>query len=108
MKPLFLSKSQTYEFVQTTCANKFWDIWDIFGQFNITDFGTVSILSIFFINPYYFYKKISLNAKLYIPSTLNIDHILWHSQLIVCAENVKSWFKSWVFSFHFSSLYPAP
>ena len=25
-------------------------------------------------------------AKLYIPSTLNIDLILWHTQLIVCAE----------------------
>jgi hypothetical protein len=24
-------------------------------------------------------------AKLYIPSTLNIDLILWHTQLIVCA-----------------------
>ena len=34
--------------------------------------------------------------------------VLWHTQLIVCAENVKSWFKSWVFSFHFSSLYPGP
>ena len=22
---------------------------------------------------------------------------MWHTQLIVCAENVKSWFKSWVF-----------
>ena len=32
-------------------------------------------------------------------STLNIDLILWHTQLIVCAENVKSWFKSWVFPF---------
>ena len=30
--------------------------------------------------------------KLYIPSTLNIDLILWHTQLIACAENVKSWF----------------
>ena len=31
---------------------------------------------------------------LYIPSrTLNIDLILWHTQLIVCAENVKSRFK---------------
>ena len=30
-------------------------------------------------------------AKLYIPSTLNIDLILWHTHLIVCAENVKSW-----------------
>ena len=39
--------------------------------------------------------------KLYIPSTLNIDLILWHTQLIVCAEIVKSWFKSWVFPFTF-------
>ena len=31
------------------------------------------------------------DAKLYIPSTLNIDLILWQTQLIVCAENVKSW-----------------
>ena len=37
--------------------------------------------------------------KLYIPSTLNIDLILWHTQSIVCADNVKSWFKSWVFPF---------
>ena len=32
-------------------------------------------------------------TKLYTPSTLNIDLILWHTQWIVCAENVKSWFK---------------
>ena len=32
--------------------------------------------------------------KLYIPSTLNIDLLLWHKKLIVCAENLKSWFKS--------------
>ena len=25
-------------------------------------------------------------AKLYIPSTLNIDLILWHTQLIVCVR----------------------
>ena len=36
-----------------------------------------------------------LRPKIYIPSTLNIDLILWHTQLNVCAENVKSWFKSW-------------
>ena len=41
--------------------------------------------------------------KLYITSTLNIDLILWHTQLIVCAENVKSWFKSWVFPFTFQA-----
>ena len=46
-----------------------------------------------------------LYSKLYIPSTLNIDLILWHTQLIVCAENVKSW----IFDFtYFSSLYPNP
>ena len=44
---------------------------------------------------------VNLGTKLYIPSTLNIDLILWHTQLIVCAENVKSWFKSWVFPFTF-------
>ena len=42
-------------------------------------------------------------AKLYIPSTLNIDLILWHTQLIVCAENVKSWFQSWVFPLTFQA-----
>ena len=41
--------------------------------------------------------------KLYIPSTLNIDLILCHTQLIVCAENVKSWFKSWFFPFTFQA-----
>ena len=45
----------------------------------------------------------ALYPKLYIPSTLNIDLILWHTQLIVCAENVKSWFKSWVFPFTFQA-----
>ena len=38
-------------------------------------------------------------AKLYIPSTLNNDYLLWHTQLIVCA--VKSWFKSRVIIFTF-------
>ena len=42
-------------------------------------------------------------SKLYIPSTLKIDLILWHTQLIVCAENVKSWFKPWVFPFTFQA-----
>ena len=41
--------------------------------------------------------------KLYIPSTLNIDLILGHTQLIVCVENVKSWLKSWFFSFTFEA-----
>ena len=42
-----------------------------------------------------------VRAKLYIPGTLNIDLILWHTQFIVCAENDKSWFKSWVIGFTF-------
>ena len=41
--------------------------------------------------------------KLYTPSILNIGLILWHTHLIVCAENVKSWFKSWVFPFTFQA-----
>ena len=45
----------------------------------------------------------ALCSKLYIPSTLNIDFVLWYTQLIVCAENVKSWFKSWVFPFTFQA-----
>ena len=48
-------------------------------------------------------RKVSFQPKLYVPSTLNIDLILWHTQLIVCAENVKSWFKSWVFAFTFQA-----
>ena len=51
----------------------------------------------------YTYLLVVLKAKLYIPSTLNIELILWHPQLIVCAENVKSWFKSWVFPFTFQA-----
>ena len=38
--------------------------------------------------------------KLYIPSILNIDFILWHTKLIAYA--VK-WFKSWVISFTFQA-----
>ena len=30
-------------------------------------------------------------SYIYQVCTLNIDLILWHTQLIVCAENVKSW-----------------
>ena len=48
-------------------------------------------------------RKINRKPKLYIPSTLNIDLILWHTQLIVCAENIKSWLKSWVFHFTFQA-----
>ena len=28
---------------------------------------------------------------------------MWHTQLIVFAENIKSWFKSWVFPFTFQA-----
>ena len=41
-----------------------------------------------------FFFNLSICPKSYIPSTLNIDLLLWHTQLIVCAENVKSWFRS--------------
>ena len=30
-------------------------------------------------------KEVTLEAKFYIPSTLNTDYLLWHTQLIVCA-----------------------
>ena len=43
---------------------------------------------------------LTFKSKLYTPSTLNIDLILWHTQLILCA--VK-WFKSWVISFTFQA-----
>ena len=38
-----------------------------------------------------YFMPLKRQAKLYIPSTLNIYLILWHTQWIVCAENVKSW-----------------
>ena len=41
--------------------------------------------------------------KLYIPSTLNFALILWHTKLILCAENDKSCFKSWLFPFTFQA-----
>ena len=47
--------------------------------------------------------QVSLEPKLYTPSTLNIDLILWHTQFIVCAENIKPWFKSGVFPFTFQA-----
>ena len=48
-------------------------------------------------------STLSVTAKLYIPSALNIGLILWHTQLNVCAENVKSWIKSWVIYFTFQA-----
>ena len=41
MKPFLL------KFGQTNWADKFWDIWGIFGRTISTYFGTVSLLSIF-------------------------------------------------------------
>ena len=41
----------------------------------------------------------NLRAKVYIPSTLKIDLILWDTHLIVCAIEFKSRFKSWVIHF---------
>ena len=41
----------------------------------------VSVLLLYFIeNPNW-----KLEPKLYIPSTLNTDYLLWHTQLIICA-----------------------
>ena len=45
--------------------------------------------------------------KLYIPSTLNIDLILWHTQLIVCAENSNQGLNHGVFLSPFK-LTPCP
>ena len=59
---------------------------------NETGFLSLSLLSSSLI--YTTYRFFNPTAKLYMPSTLNIDLILWHTQLIVCAEKVKSWFKS--------------
>ena len=42
-------------------------------------------------------------SYLYTPNTLNIDLILLQTQLILCAENVKSWLKSWLFPFTFQA-----
>ena len=44
--------------------------------------------------------QVSQGPKLYISSTLNIDLILWHTQLIFRAENVESW----VFPFFFKHI----
>ena len=46
---------------------------------------------------------LELKPKLYTPSTLNIDLMVWHTQLIVRADNVKSWFKSRVFPLTFQA-----
>ena len=54
-----------------------------------------SVQTFFYTTINSFFLRMSFNfifhAKLYTPSTLNIDLILWHTQFIKCAENVKSW-----------------
>ena len=60
------------------------------------------------VAPFHFRRlsyRLNYRAKLYIPSTLNIDLILWHTELIVWAEIVKPWFKSWVFPFTFNAYF---
>ena len=47
---LFSSKSQTFGFGQTNWTNNFWGIWGIFGWTISTHVGTVSPLSMFFVN----------------------------------------------------------
>ena len=70
-----------------------------------TGFSSIKNTFQIFLTFVYLYSMqlFSADPKLYIPSTLNIDLILWHTQLILCAENVKSWFKSWVFPFTFQA-----
>ena len=46
---LFSSKSQTFGLGQTIWADKFWDIWAIFGRTISTHFATVSPLFVFSI-----------------------------------------------------------
>ena len=48
-------------------ADKFWDIWGIFGRFNSTHFGTVSPsvpCPCFLLVNQYFYKKLSLYIQI--------------------------------------------
>ena len=47
---------------------------------------------------------LSKQPKLYISSTLNIDLILWHTQLIVCAVKCQIMVYIMGYFFHFSRL----
>ena len=74
------------------------------ARFEFPTFCLASIsLDCEYTNSFYLLDILKSYAKLYIPNTLNIDLILWHTQLIVCAENVKSWLKSWVIYFIFQA-----
>ena len=53
----FLLKSGTFGLGQTNWADKFWGIWDIFGQTISTQIGTVSPLSMFSIIQPLFLQK---------------------------------------------------
>jgi hypothetical protein len=48
---------QTFGLGQTIWADTFWGIWGIFGRFISTHFGTMSPLSMFFINQPSFLQK---------------------------------------------------
>ena len=52
MKPFFIEIPNFWAW-----ADKFWGIWDIFGQFISPHFGTVSPLSMFSINQPLFLQK---------------------------------------------------
>ena len=83
-----------------------------FGQINFVAFGVFSadlsapilVLRVpwpcFPLINHYFYQKLSLYAKLSTPSTLNIDFIQWHTQLIMCA--VKWITHDLIHDFHFT------
>ena len=79
-----------------------YQLWSLFNSNKIRKKNNLIIFYFFFesnliISYNLWVMSRSFTSKVDIPSTLNIDLILWHTQLIVCAENVKSWFKSRVF-----------
>jgi hypothetical protein len=65
MDARFSSKSQIFGLGQTIWADKFWNIWGVFGQFISIHFGTVSPLSIFLINQPLFLQKLSLYIQIF-------------------------------------------
>ena len=60
----FHKKSQTFVPGQTIWENKFWGICGIFEQYISTHFGTVSPLSMLFINQPLFFHKLSLYIQI--------------------------------------------
>ena len=62
MKPFFIEIQSFWAW-----ADKFWDIWGIFGQTISTHFGTVSPLSMFsIIQPLFLQKNLNLYITFYI------------------------------------------